>query len=215
MHIEPGLISQAKIAMANVAATGVLLSYARGLITRPTDIVRTLLATIFFTFFMQSFSTSVGPSELHFVGAIAMYLTLGFVPTLIGFAAGLLLQAIVFDPRDMMNLAANALTLITPLIAMHYTLGRKLREGAKINFQQILKMDTMYYAGVVGMVGFWLSMSAVATPFAAWATFASSYLVVVAFEPVFTYVTVRLLKDHQDKKWVKTCFAVSELKLAK
>jgi ABC-type Co2+ transport system permease subunit len=215
MHIEPGLISQAKIALANVAASGLLLSYARGLITRPADIVRTLLATIFFTFFMQSFHVQVGPSELHFIGAMAMYLTLGFVPTLIGFAAGLLLQAIVFDPTDMMNLAANALTLITPLIALHYTFGRKLREGAKVNFQQILKMDAMYYAGVVAMVGFWLSMSAVATPFAAWATFASSYLVVVACEPVFTYVTVRLLKDHQDKTWVKTCFAVSELKLAK
>jgi hypothetical protein len=98
---------------------------------------------------------------------------------------------------------------------VHYTLGRKLREGAKITFKKIVSMDTMYYGGVVAMVGFWLSFASVATPFAAWATFASSYLIVVVFEPVFTYATIRLLKRHEGKAWVNMCFAVSELKLAK
>lgn len=215
MHIEPGLIAQVKLAMANVVASGMLLTYARELLKRPADIIRTLIAAVFFTVFMQSFHMQVGPSELHFIGAIAMYLTLGFIPTLLGFAAGLLLQGLVFDPMDLPHLAVNTLSLVLPLLTVHYTLGRKLREGAKVSFKQIVSMDAMYYGGVVAMVGFWLSFASVATPLAAWATFASSYLIVVMVEPVFTYATVRLLKRNEDKAWVNTCFAVSDLKLAK
>lgn len=216
MHIEPGFIAQAKIVLANVAASGVLLAYAKELIKAPADIIRTVLAAIFFTLFMQSFHVNVGPSELHFVGAMAMYLTLGFVPTLIGFAAGLLLQGLVFTPTDLPHLAVNSLSLIMPLLAVHYTIGRKLREQATtLNWQQIVKMDAMYYSGVAGMVGFWLLAADVATPFAAWATFASSYALIVIAEPIVTYAAVRLLKRYENNSWVNHCFAVSDLKLVK
>lgn len=215
MHIEPGFIAQAKIVLANVAASGMLLTYAKSLITRPADIVRSVIAALFFTVFMQSFSMSVGPSELHFVGAMAIYLTLGFIPTLMGFAIGLLLQGLIFNPSDLMHLAVNSLSLIMPLLAVHYGLARKLREGNELSFKSILKLDAVYYSGLAAMVGFWLMIGDVATPFAAWATWASTYLVIVAVEPVFTYATVRLLKNHQHKNWVNTCFAVAELKLAK
>ena len=216
MHIEPGFIAQTKIVLANVAASGVLLAYAKELIKAPADIIRTVLAAIFFTLFMQSFHVNVGPSELHFVGAMAMYLTLGFVPTLIGFAAGLLLQGLVFTPTDLPHLAVNSLSLIMPLLAVHYTIGRKLREQATtLNWQQIVKMDAMYYSGVAGMVGFWLLAADVATPFAAWATFASSYALIVIAEPIVTYAAVRLLKRYENNRWVNHCFAVSDLKLVK
>ena len=215
MHIEPGLIAQVKLAMANVVASGMLLTYARELLKRPADIIRSLIAAVFFTIFMQSMHMQVGPSELHFIGAMAIYLTLGFIPTLIGFAAGLLLQGLIFDPMDLPHLAVNTLSLVVPLLAVHYTLGRKLREGAEVTMKQIVSMDAMYYGGVVAMVGFWLSFADVVTPVAAWATFASSYLIVVMVEPIFTYATVRLLKNHQNKAWVNMCFAVSDLKLAK
>lgn len=215
MHIEPGFLVQAKIMLANVAAAGVLMSYARQLLLSPANIIRTALAAIFFTLFMQSFHLSVGPSELHFVGAMAIYLTLGFIPTLMGFAFGLLLQAMFFAPADMMHLAVNSLSLILPLIAVHYGIARKLREGGELSFKSILKLDAVYYSGVTAMVGFWLAIGEVATPFSAWAAFASSYLAIVAIEPLLTYGAVRLLKHHQDRNWVNTCFAVAELKLAK
>jgi len=215
MHIEPGLITQVKLAMANIVASGMLLTYARELLKRPADIIRSLIAALFFTAFMQSFHLQVGPSELHFIGAMAIYLTLGFIPTLLGFAAGLLLQGLVFEPMDLPHLAVNTLSLVIPLLAIHYTLGRKLREGVTVTLQQIVAMDAMYYGGVVAMVGFWLSFANVTTPLAAWASFASSYLVVVMLEPVFTYTTLRLLKNHEDKAWVNMCFSVSELELTK
>jgi len=216
MHIEPGIIAQAKVIAANVCAAGLLLVYTKDLIKNPADIVRMLVAAVFFSLFMQGFFVKVGPSELHFVGAMVIYLTLGFVPTLIGFAVGLLLQGVLFDPLDLPHLAVNSLSLIVPLVAVHYTLGRKLREqGSAITWKNILKLDAMYYSGVTVMVGFWLAMSNVATSFVAWATFASSYLVLIACEPLLTYAALRLLKRHEGSKIVEVCFAVKSLKLAR
>ncbi len=218
MHIEPGFIAQTKIMLANAGAVSVLGWYAKDLLRRPADILRTLLAAGFFSLFMQGFHVSVGPSELHFVGAMAMYLTLGFLPTLFGFAAGLLLQGLLFEPADLVHLAVNSLSLILPLIAVHYTLGRKLREttnGHRIGWRTILKLDAVYYGGVTTMVGFWLLASDVATPFSAWAMFAASYLAVVAFEPVFTYATLRLLKRYEHRPLIDACFAVKALTLAR
>lgn len=215
MHIEPGIIAQAKVMAANAGAAGLLLTYAKDLLKNPADIVRMLVAAVFFSLFMQSFHVKVGPSELHFVGAMVIYLTLGFVPTLIGFAVGLLLQGVLFEPLDLPHLAVNSLSLILPLIAVHYTLGRKLREqDTAITWKNILKLDAMYYSGVTAMVGFWLAISNVATSFAAWATFASSYLVLVACEPLLTYTALRLLKRYEGSRIVDVCFAVKPLKLA-
>ena len=216
MHIEPGFLVQAKIMFANVAAAGLLSGYTKELIKKPADIVRTLLAALFFSLFMQSFHMPVGPSELHFVGAMVIYMTLGFVPTLFGFAVGLTLQALLFNPADMMHLAVNSLSLILPLIALHMSVGRKLREeGLSIRWQTIVKLDAIFYAGVTAMVGFWLLIGEVATPFTAWATFASSYLVIVAIEPLITFALLRLLKQYQDNALVSACFAIKDLNLAK
>lgn len=208
MHIEPGYLSHGKILLANVSAIGVMLYHGKALIARPANIVRAMLAAVFFSLFMQSFHLNVGPSELHFVGAMAMYLTLGFIPTLFGFALGLLLQGLLFTPTDLPHLAVNSLSLILPLITVHFTLGRKLADTASLTWKQILKLDAAYYAGVVTIVGFWLSVSEVAVPLAAWATWASSYLVLVACEPLFTYAALRLLQRHAHRPLVATCFAV-------
>lgn len=216
MHIEPGYIAPAKVMLANVAAVGLLGCYAKHLLARPADIGRTLLAAVFFTLFMESFHVPVGPSELHFVGAMAVYLTLGFLPTLFGFAVGLLLQGLLFEAADLPHLAVNSLSLIVPLLAVHYGCARTLRNTATrgLSWRTILKLDAMYYSGVTAMVGFWLLISDVATPFAAWGAFAGSYLAIVAVEPLVTYGAVRLLKRYQHTRLVTTCFAVNGLHLA-
>lgn len=207
MHIEPGLISAAKVMYANIGAVTVLSCYGKALITSPTQCLRTLLAAIFFSLFMQSFHLSVGPSELHFVGAMAMYLTLGFVPTLFGFATGLLLQGFLFDPQDLPHLAVNSLSLIMPLITVH---AAKQRLGwNQLNWQTILKLDAVYYSGVAAMVGFWLLLADAATPFSAWATWASSYLTVVIIEPLVTLAAVALLQHYQRSTLVRLCFSVN------
>ncbi|MDQ6961018.1 MAG: energy-coupling factor ABC transporter permease [Mariprofundaceae bacterium] len=210
MHIEPGFVAPAKVMMANAAVIGVLAYYVKDQIKSPVTLIRTALAAMFFSVFMQSFHMPVGPSELHFVGAMAMYLTLGFVPTMIGFALGLLLQGLLFSPQDLVHLGVNSLSLIVPLIAVHMTLGKQLlKQASDVRFASILKLDAAYYTGVTAMVGFWLALNPAVTSLSAWAAFASSYLIIVACEPVFTYATLKLLKNHADKAWVQTCFAVT------
>jgi cobalt/nickel transport system permease protein len=203
MHIEPGYVSSAKVIAANIAAIGMLGSQSVHLFRQPKLIVRTLLAALFFSLFMQAFHLQVGPSELHFVGAMPIYLTLGFVPTLFGFALGLLLQGLLFEPADLVHLGVNSLSLMVPLCVVHATFGKRLRE---LDVRTIVKLDAAYYSGVTLMVGFWLAIGEVATPFAAWATFAASYLVLVACEPLFTLAVIHGLGRLKTNAAVRYCF---------
>lgn len=221
MHIEPGYVSAAKVVAANAGAIGVFLWGCKQQVSEflktPATPLKTVLAAGFFSIFMQSFHMSVEPSELHFVGAMAMYLTLGFTPVLLGFAVGLLFQALAFDPQDMYHLGVNSLSLMLPLISVHYLNGRQLfaKELTKrVSFAQILKLDAIYYTGVTGMVGFWLMVGDVATPFTAWAQFALSYLAIVALEPIVTFATVKGLKAIEGNAVVRNLTVVSQLKLA-
>ncbi len=216
MHIEPGFVSAAKVMGANVAVVGLLVFYLKGWVRHPLDILKVVLAAIFFSVFMQSFHMSVGPSELHFIGAMSIYLTLGFIPTMFGFAVGLLLQGTLFEPIDLPHLAVNSLSLIVPLIAVHYTAGKKLFEGSlkkRLSWRTILKLDGIYYAGVTSMVGFWLLIGEAETPFSAWAAFATSYLAVVAVEPFITLLTVKMLKRYENTPVVKRLFVTHKLRL--
>ena len=203
MHIEPGMLAQAKITFASIGASGLLAAHARALVTRPALIVRTALAALFFSLFMQSFHMPIGPSELHFIGAMPIYLTLGFLPTLFGFAIGLLAQGLIFEPADLVHLGVNTLSLAVPLMVLHHTLGARIE---RLDVATILKFDAVYYSGVALMVGFWLAFGEVATPVSAWATWAASYLAVVAFEPVFTYLIVKGLQRHADRPAMRVCF---------
>jgi len=217
MHIEPGFLAPVKILGANIAALGMLGFYAKGLIKNPLEIVKAGLAALFFSIFMQSFHMKAGPSELHFVGAMAIYLTLGFRPTLYGFGLGLLLQGLVFDPMDLPHLAVNSLSLMVPLVTVHMTLGKKLfseRLAKRVSWKEIVKLDAVYYAGVVTMVGFWLFMGNTATPFSSWASFAASYLAVIAVEPFVTITTIRLLKKYETTAVVRKITEVGKLSLA-
>ena len=203
MHIEPGILSSATIAFANVAAIGMLAAYAPGLVKRPTLLLRTALAAVFFSVFMQVFHMPVGASELHFVGAMPIYLLLGFVPTLFGFALGLLLQGLLFDPQDLAHLAVNSLSLMVPLAAVHYGLGKRI--AGKFTVANIVKLDFAFYAGVTLMVGFWLSMGTEPTPLANWAAFAASYLALVLVEPLVTLAIVRAARGFKDASWAQLC----------
>ena len=208
MHIEPGMLAEHKILGANIAAVALLLVHAPAWIKRPTLWLRTALAAVFFTLFMQAFHMKVGPSELHFVGALPIYLLLGFLPTLFGFAIGLLLQGLLFEPQDLVHLAVNTLSLTVPLVALHHTFGKRLAAAASsaLSVPTILKLDAFYYAGVTAMVGFWLLMGEGSTALADWAAFAASYVSVVLLEPVFTVLIVRGVRSVRDARWARACF---------
>jgi len=205
MHIEPGYLAQSKVLIANIAAIGVLVAHAPAVLKHPALWLRTLLAAVFFSVFMQSFHLPVGASELHFVGAMPIYLTLGFLPTLFGFALGLLMQGLLFEPQDLVHLAVNSLSLMVPLMVLHHTLGKRRGEGEP-SLKQILKLDGAYYAGVTLMVGFWLSQGTQVAAFAEWVTFTASYLSVVALEPVVTLLILKGVAAVRSQHWARACF---------
>ena len=203
MHIEPGYVASAKIVVANIAAVTLLGSQSVHLLKQPQLIVRSLLAGVFFTLFMQAFHLKVGPSELHFLGAMPIYLALGFVPALFGFALGLLVQGLLFEPTDLVHLGVNTLSLALPLVLVHATFGQRL---GKASVRSILKLDAAFYSGVTLMVGFWLAIGEVATPLSVWLGFASSYAAIVIVEPVFTLLVLHALARRQDSAAVRYCF---------
>ncbi len=194
MHIELGLLAATKLAFANVGAIATLIANAKKLIKKPNLIIKTAFAAIFFSAFMQVFHMPIGASELHFIGASAVYLLFGFIPTLFGFALGLLLQAIIFEPADMLHLGVNILSLGIPLILAHSLYGKRFFQSenqVKLSWANIVKFDAIYYGGVIVMVAFWLSLGNEPTPFLNWAIFAISYLPLVFLEPVFSYFALR------------------------
>ncbi len=194
MHIEPGYVASAKILAANAAAIALLGSQSVRLLKAPTQIFRSLLAAVFFTIAMQAFHLPVGPSELHFLGAMPLYLSLGFIPTLFGFAMGLLVQGLFFNPVDLAHLGVNFLSLALPLVLVHATFRQRLDT---MSLRSIMKLDAAYYTGVTLMVGFWLALSDLATPLSAWAAFAASYASIVAVEPVITLLVLQALARRQ------------------
>jgi cobalt/nickel transport system permease protein len=216
MHIEPGVLNASKILLANVAAIGTLSGYVARLI-KPVIVVKAALAAVFFSIFMEIFHLPIGPSELHFVGASTVYLTFGFIPTLFGFAVGLAFQGLLFEPQDLLHLGVNSLSLMLPLIATHAVFGKRFfGSGTRIavRWTSILKFDAPYYAGVVAMVGFWLSLGDEPAPLYSWLLFAASYLPLVFCEPAFTYVVLRLLKRVDDRPAVRNLTTVQQLVLA-
>ena len=214
MHIEPGVLDAAKIASANVAALGALGASAWGFVRRPADLAKTMLAALFFSIFMQVWHMPVGPSELHLIGASAIYFTFGFLPTLFGFALGLALQGLMFEPQDLVHLGVNSLSLMVPLIAVHAAFGRRFFSGAKTRWSSVLKFDAAYYAGVVAMVGFWLALGQEPTPLQSWARFAASYLPLVALEPIFTLLVLKGLKRFEGSAPVRTLTIAPQLRFA-
>jgi cobalt/nickel transport system permease protein len=203
MHIEPGVLAAAKIAGANAAALGVVVIAAWLALRQPAQLLRTALAAMFFTLCMQSFHLEVGPSELHFIGAMPMYLVLGLVPTLLGFALGLLLQGLLFEPADLLHLSVNTLSLALPLLAVHAMLGRRLQ---RVSLRAVLRLDAAFYAGVTVMVGLWLSIGEVVTPLAEWLRFAASYVAIVAIEPLITVMVLLGVARFRAQRWAGWCF---------
>ncbi|OYU27940.1 MAG: cobalamin biosynthesis protein CbiM [Burkholderiales bacterium PBB2] len=195
MHIEPGLIAPAKLTLAAAVAAPLVLAHLPPLFKQPALLLRTLLAALFFSLFMQAFHMKVGPSELHFLGAMPLYLSFGFVPTLLGLPLGLLLQGLVFEPQDLVHLAVNSLSLMLPLMAVHHGLARRLVHGERsVTVKTLLQLDSAYYGGVIAMVGFWLAMGQGDTSLAEWARFAVAYAPVVLLEPLVTLGTLWLLR---------------------
>jgi len=217
MHIQPGILNGVTLAYANETALATVAGFIPAVLKRPQLVVRTLLAALFFSVLMEIFHLPVGASELHLVGASTIYFLFGFLPTLLGFALGLLLQGMLFEPQDLLHLGVNALSLMLPLIATHAVIGRKFLakrgDQTSLNWREVVRFDGMYYAGVVAMVGFWLLQGNVVTPLAQWGSFALAYLPLVLLEPLLTVALVQVIKQAPKAAWLRQWTVVEALQV--
>ncbi|MFZ0408285.1 MAG: energy-coupling factor ABC transporter permease [Cyanobium sp.] len=219
MHIEPGVLPAQKVVYANYVAVATLAGFTPALLRNPWLIVKTIVASVFFSCLMEIFHLPVGASELHLVGASTVYFLFGFLPTLFGFGLGLLMQGLLFEHQDLVHLGVNSLSLMLPLIATHQLIGKRFFAGKSpqlvARWREIVRFDASYYTGVVGMVGFWLLNGNEATPLANWAVFAISYLPLVLLEPVLTLVFVKAVNSSSPASFLRRLTVADELNLSR
>lgn len=194
MHIEPGLVDGAKIALsyATACAAGAIgLKHAaktlceNGLVSLA---LRSMLATAgVFAFFEILPHFPVGVSEVHFILGSTLFLILGAGPAAIGLALGLLIQGLFFAPFDLPQYGINLTTLLAPLFALHALADRIIAPGTAyvdLKYSQTLALSTAYQGGVVAWVAFWAVYGAGFEALGSVASFGAAYMMVVLIEPL-------------------------------
>lgn len=217
MHIEIGIIEPARAALADAAALGLVATQLPAVVRQPSNLPKVALSAVIFSVLMQAWHMPVGPSELHLVGATTVYILFGFAPAMLGFALGLLLQVLLFEPEDMAHLGVNALSLMLPMAAVHYSFGRRLFDARfqdRFSLARVLRIDAIYYAGVSAMVGFWLLISTDSVALADWGAWVAAYLPVFMAEALLTFVTVTILAGVRRSPAILRMTEIGRLKFA-
>lgn len=194
MHIEPGLVHGAKLALGAVTAAGsatlaLRASWedlrARGL---PSLAARAAMATAATLVMFELLPHHpVGISEVHLILGSTLFLLLGLAPAAIGLAGGLLLQGLLFEPIDLPQYGMNVTTLLMPLFALAWLARRIVAPGTAyvdLAYAQVLKMSLIYQGGVVAWVAFWAFWGQGAAVLPGALAFGAAYLAVVLIEPV-------------------------------
>lgn len=196
MHIEPGLVSGAKIVLSYATAAGAAgYSLKLALDTaRQSGVaslaLRTLATTaLVFTFFEVLPHYPVGVSEVHFILGSTLFLIFGAAPAALGLALGLLIQGVFFAPFDLPQYGMNMTTLLLPLFAVQ-GLAKKIiapdTPYVDLKYGQALALSTAYQGGVVAWVAFWAfyGQGFGAENLTSIVTFGGAYMLVVIVEPL-------------------------------
>lgn len=196
MHIEPGIVTGAKIALSYATAAGagaVALKYLWDSVREsglPAVALRSVAATIaVFCFFQVLPHHPVGVSEVHLILGSTLFLILGTGPAAFGLAAGLLIQGLFFAPADLPQYAMNVTTLLVPLFVVAALAQRIIPAGtayADLRYKDALALSVAYQGGIVAWVTFWAiyGHGFGAETMASVATFGAAYMLVVLLEPV-------------------------------
>lgn len=197
MHIEPGVVTGAKILLSYGTAAASLglmakmaLEDARRIGGGAALAVRSVVTTaLVFSFFQLLPHYPVGVSEVHLILGSTLLLLFGPGAASIGLAAGLLLQGLFFAPTDLPQYGMNVTTLLVPLWGISL-LAKKVIPGTvayvDLRYSQALALSTAYQGGIVAWVAFWAlyGQGFSVGNLGAIAAFGGSYIGVVAIEPL-------------------------------
>lgn len=196
MHIEPGIVDGARIALGyatGAASLGIAVRMASDAIVRdgalPFVLRSAVAAGLVFSFFEILPHHPVGVSEVHLILGSTLFLLFGAGPAALGLAAGLLLQGLFFAPADLPQYGINLTTLIVPLAGVSFLAKRIVAPGtayADLDYRQALALSAAYQGGIVAWVAFWAFYGkGVGTDnLAAVASFAAAYMSVLLVEPL-------------------------------
>ncbi|TXR53639.1 energy-coupling factor ABC transporter permease [Reinekea thalattae] len=207
MHIEPGIVTGAKLALSYVTAAGALAYTAKTSFEMIKKeglqalLGRSLFTTLLVFFFFQVLPHHpVGVSEVHFILGSTLFLMFGAAPAAIGLFSGLLLQGLLFAPIDLPQFGMNVTTLLVPLFAMAALARRTIPQGTAyvdISYKQALQLSLSYQGGIVAWVAFWAlyGMGVEAHTLASVASFGAAYLAVVLLEPIIDLAVLAVAKQ--------------------
>lgn len=197
MHIEPGIVDGAKVALGYATGAGAVgLAGRMALDTVRKDggagalALRTSLATaLVFCFFEVLPNYPVGVSEVHFILGATLYLVFGAGPAALGLALGLLFQGLFFAPFDLPQYGMNVTTLLVPLWAVSVLARRIIPAGTRyvdVSYRQALALSTAYQGGIVAWVAFWAfyGQGFGAENMAGVGSFGAAYMTVLILEPL-------------------------------
>ena len=204
MHIEPGIVDGAKIALsyATAAAAAGTGAYFLGQSLREHGLASTLwrsaIATVAtFCFFELFPHFAVGVSEVHLILGSTLFLLLGVGPAAFGLAAGLLVQGLFFAPFDLPQFGMNVTTLLVPLFAVAALAQRIIPAGTAyvdLRYADVLKLSVTYQGGVVAWVAFWAIYGQGFASLGAIGTFGIAYMSVVLIEPLIDLAVLAAAK---------------------
>lgn len=207
MHIEPGVVDGAKIALSYATAMGaagwtaVLASRAIREQGAASLVLRGAIATAaVFGFFEILPHHPVGVSEVHLILGSTLFLILGPAAAAIGLALGLLVQGMFFAPTDLPQYGMNVTTLLVPLFGVD-ALARRIiaphTPYVDLRYRQALALSTTYQAGVVAWVAFWAlyGHGITAQNLGAIGSFGIAYLSVILIEPLADLAVLALAKS--------------------
>lgn len=207
MHIEPGVIDGAKIALSYATAAtafGLAAKMAYDNIHDNGGVIpllsRSVITTaLVFSFFEILPHHPVGVSEVHLIFGSTLLLLFGAGAASVGLALGLLIQGLFFAPFDLPQYGMNVTTLLAPLFAIHL-LARKIIPAATpyvdVKYWQALALSTAYQGGIVAWVAFWavygqgFSLENLANV----ASFGAAYMTVIIVEPLADLAVLALAK---------------------
>lgn len=204
MHIEPGVVTGAKLILsyATAATAGVFtlkMAYTamrqQGLSSL---VLRSLIATVLvFTFFEILPHYPVGVSEVHLILGSTLFLILGAAPAAIGLAMGLLVQGVFFAQFDLPQYGMNVTTLLVPLFGLQYLAKRLIAPGTAyvdLKYRQALALSTAYQGGIVGWVAFWALYGQGFAEIGQVMTFGVAYMSVILLEPLIDLAVLGVAK---------------------
>lgn len=212
MHIEPGVVSGAKMLLSYGTATAVIgtsIKLAWDNIKEngiASFLIKTIISTaIVFSCFEILPHYPIGVSEVHLILGTTIFLIFGVAPAAFGLALGLLIQGVFFAPFDLPQYGINVTTLLASILALNLVAKKVIPAKTAykdITYSQLLKLSIAWEGSIVAWVAFWAfyGQGFGAENIHNVLTFGAAYMSVVIIEPLVDLAVLAAVKAFYKTK---------------